>query len=168
MFDDIDDGARVGVWVSIGLIAFLLFGLLGGLGVRQMHQRTALAPAPSAAPVPAEEALLDGPVAGDLAATLYFAVGQATLPDNAAAELAKLRQALDAAPARKLVLAGYHDASGDPAKNAELAKARAKAVRAALTEAGVAASRIALRKPESTTAEGPAEAARRVEARLVD
>ena len=166
MFDDIDDGARVGVWAAIGLIAFLLFGLIGGLAVRQLHHGAAVSAASQVTPT--GEALLEGPLNGDLAGTVFFAVGQAALPAEAAPELAKVQQALAAAPARKLVLSGFHDASGDPAKNAELAKERAKAVRAALQSGGIDAARIALRKPESTTGDGNAQEARRVELRLVD
>ena len=70
--------------------------------------------------------------------------------------------------AGKLVLAGFHDPSGDALVNAELAKNRAKAVRAAITSQGVDAARVALRKPEQTAADGPADEARRVEIRLVD
>jgi outer membrane protein OmpA-like peptidoglycan-associated protein len=164
MIDENDDGARVGVWTVFGIITLLLFGLIGGLAIRQSH-KAATAAAPAAA---AEEALLDGPAAGELAGTVFFASGAAALPADAAAEVAKAKAALDAAPAKKLVLSGYHDASGDPAKNAELAKERAKAVRAALQAAGVDAARVALRKPESTQAAGDAQEARRVEMRLVD
>ena len=39
---------------------------------------------------------------------------------------------------------------GDPARNAELAKQRAMAVRDALVAGGVAAERVKFRKPEST------------------
>ncbi len=62
---------------------------------------------------------------------------------------------------------GFHDPSGDPAINAELAKNRAKAVREALVARGGAAEHIVLRKPEQTAADGPAAEARRVELRLV-
>jgi outer membrane protein OmpA-like peptidoglycan-associated protein len=170
MLDDNDTGARVGVWTVFGIITLLLFGLIGGLAIRQSHKSAApaAAAAPTAPAAAAEEALLDGPIAGDLAGTVYFALGAAALPAEAAAEVAKVKAALDAAPAKKLVLSGFHDASGDPAKNAELAKERAKAVRAALQAAGVDATRVALRKPESTLAGGDAQEARRVEMRLVD
>ena len=30
MLDDGDEGARVGLWVAVGVVALLLFGLLGG------------------------------------------------------------------------------------------------------------------------------------------
>jgi outer membrane protein OmpA-like peptidoglycan-associated protein len=171
MIDENDDGARVGVWTVFGIITLLLFGLIGGLAIRQSHKSAAPAAAAEAASAPAaatEEALLEGPAAGELTGTVFFASGAAALPAEAAAEVTKAKAALDAAPAKKLVLSGYHDASGDPAKNAELAKERAKAVRAALQAAGVDAARVALRKPESTQAGGDAQEARRVEMRLVD
>ncbi len=173
MFDKDDEGAGIGLWVVIGVITVVIFGLIGGLVIRQAHggkaKPAAMAKAPAATQAAADtEALLDTPISGDLAATLFFASGAAALPDGAAAELDKVKTALAAAPARKLVLSGFHDASGDPAKNAELAKERAKAVREALKSAGIDAARIALRKPESTVGDGNSQEARRVEVRLVD
>ena len=87
----------------------------------------------------------------------------ATGANDALADVAK-----GVADGKRAVVSGYTDASGDPAKNAELAKDRAKAVRAALQADGVDAARVGLRKPESTTADGKPEEARRVEIRLVN
>jgi K(+)-stimulated pyrophosphate-energized sodium pump len=64
------------------------------------------------------------------------------------------------------VVSGFHDASGDPAKNAALSKQRAMAVTAALTAAGVPDDKIELRKPADMTAGGDAAQARRVEVTL--
>jgi hypothetical protein len=69
---------------------------------------------------------------------------------------------------KKLLVAGFHDPSGDAAHNAQLAKQRAVAVRAALVGQGAGPARVLLRKPEQTALGGPAEEARRVEVRLVD
>jgi len=172
MFDKSDEGTSVGLWVVIGIITLLLFGLVGGLGIRQVHKAGAVKAKPAAAAPAASsaaaEALLEGPNVGDLAGVLYFASGEAKLPEGAAAELDKVTKALAAASAKKVVLSGFHDASGDATKNAELAKERAKSVREALKAAGVGAERIALRKPEVTTGDGNAQEARRVEIRLVD
>jgi K(+)-stimulated pyrophosphate-energized sodium pump len=66
----------------------------------------------------------------------------------------------------KLSISGFHDASGDPARNAELAKQRAFAVRDALKAAGIAEDRIELKKPEVTSAGTEADA-RRVEVTLM-
>lgn len=171
MFDELDDGARTGVWVALGVVAFVLFGLLGGLAIRQM--KPAAAPvAAAAAPAAAVDldVLLDVPLAGDLAGTLYFEVGQSGLTQaDVPAVLAVIRGAADAAPARRLVISGFHDASGDAQLNHDLAKQRAIAVRDALVGAGVARERLQLRKPASTdggSADDPQ--ARRVEVHLVD
>lgn len=173
MFDKSDEGTSVGLWVVIGIITLLLFGLVGGLGIRQAHKAGAAkakpaAAAPAASSATAAETLIEGPNVGDLAGVLYFASGEAKLPEGAAPELDKVHKALATASAKKVVLSGFHDASGDPAKNAELAKERAKSVREALKAAGIGAERIALRKPEVTTGDGNAQEARRVEIRLVD
>lgn len=176
MMDEEDGGARVGLWVSLGVVALLLMGLIGGLAMRQANKKPAAAVASLAVPattatMPATvptEALMEGPLSGDLMGKLYFDSGVSSLPADAAVAVDAAKAALaGAAPSAKLVLSGFHDASGDPLKNAELAKQRAKAVREALTLAGVDASRIAMRKPEITTGGGPANEARRVEIRLV-
>ncbi|MEN9630330.1 MAG: hypothetical protein RJA10_3558 [Pseudomonadota bacterium] len=169
MLDELDDGARVGVWTVLGVVAFLLFGLLGGLALKSLHAKAkpAVAATAPAAAVAAADTLIEGPLTGDVAGTLYFASGAAALPEDAAAAVAAIKTAADAAPGRKLVLSGFHDATGDPAKNAELAKERAKAVRAALQAAGIDAARLALRKPESTAGGGDDKLARRVEVRLL-
>ena len=64
----------------------------------------------------------------------------------------------------KIALSGFVDATGNAEKNAELAKERAKAVSKLLTESGIAADRIEMRKPETiTAAAGTDQQARRVD-----
>ncbi len=170
MTDEGDEGARVGLWVVVGATALVVLGLLGGLAMRQVNKAPKAKPAATAAVAApaAAETLLEGPITGDLLAKLTFEVGGTALPADAAATLADVQAKLAQAPAgANLVLSGFHDPSGDPAKNAELAKERAKAVRAALVAAGVDVTRVALRKPESTMGGGTPEEARRVEVRLV-
>ncbi|MBL8328628.1 MAG: OmpA family protein [Rubrivivax sp.] len=171
MLDDHDEGARIGVWVALGVVAMLLFGLVFGLAWRSVK---APAPKPAAAAVVAAPAamaaadeVLDIPLSGDVIAKVYFDTGKAELPADVAPLLANALTAITADRDKRLVLSGFHDPSGDPAVNAELAKNRAKAVREALKARGVPAERIALRKPEQTSAEGPPAEARRVEIRLV-
>ena len=67
------------------------------------------------------------------------------------------------AEGKKAVVSGFHDATGDPAFNAELAKQRALAVRDALVGAGVAETSLELKKPEVSTGSGANAEARRVE-----
>ena len=72
------------------------------------------------------------------------------------------------ADGKKAVVSGFHDATGDAAMNAELAKQRALAVRDTLTSLGVAEDKIELKKPEETTAGGSDAEARRVEVVLAN
>jgi outer membrane protein OmpA-like peptidoglycan-associated protein len=169
MLDELDDGARIGVWATLGVVALLLFGLLGGLVIKQVNERKAMTAGakPAAVMAAGADEVIDAPLSGDLAGTVYFATGVAALGGDMAEPMKTLAAAVQAAAPRKVVLSGFHDATGDPAKNAELAKERAKAVREALKAAGVAPTRIALRKPESTTGDGSNQEARRVEARLL-
>jgi outer membrane protein OmpA-like peptidoglycan-associated protein len=91
----------------------------------------------------------------------YFASGKADLASGA---LEALRDSVAAAQAGKeLVISGFHDATGDPAFNAELANQRAMAVRNILVGAGVVDASIELKKPEQTTGSGNDAEARRVE-----
>jgi K(+)-stimulated pyrophosphate-energized sodium pump len=93
----------------------------------------------------------------------YFASGKAALPDGTAAALSSVVTGV--AQGKKALVSGFHDATGDPAMNAELAKQRAIAVRDALKAAGVDEGKVELRKPEQINA-GMAADARRVEVTL--
>jgi len=95
----------------------------------------------------------------------YFASGKADLAAGATDALADVIKGV--AAGKKAVVSGFHDASGDPAKNAELSKQRAMAVAAALKAAGVADDKVELKKPEEMTANGSAAEARRVEVTLM-
>jgi photosynthetic reaction center cytochrome c subunit len=97
---------------------------------------------------------------------VYFAVGSAGLPSGAEAGLKTLLDALKTNPAAKLVISGFHSASGELASNQELAKQRAFAVRDVLkSAAGVDEARVVLEKPQSAQANlaGEDPEARRVE-----
>ena len=98
---------------------------------------------------------------------VYFASASSTLPPGTDKGVAELVAAFKAKATGKLVLSGFVDPSGDPVKNAELAKLRAFAVRDALKSAGIAEDKIELKKPEDLTA-GATSAAegRRVEVSL--
>ena len=98
--------------------------------------------------------------------TFYFASGKSDLAPGA---MAALGDAIAAAKSGKhLVLSGFHDATGNPAKNAELAKQRALSVRSALVKAGVAESAVELKKPEMAVGSGNDAEARRVEVTIVE
>ena len=121
----------------------------------------AKAEAPAAAPVPDA----GGVVATAGLVKLYFASGKADLPGQAKAALDKFAEEIKSG-GKSVQISGFHDAQGSAAKNAELAKQRAMGTRDLLVAAGVAADKIELKKPQSTTGDGAAAQARRVEVSL--
>ncbi len=94
----------------------------------------------------------------------YFATGSNDLAPGAAEALAAVIKGVEAG--KKAEVSGFHDATGDPAKNAELAKQRAIAVSEALKAAGAPEDKIELAKPEQSQADGAPSEARRVEVKV--
>jgi K(+)-stimulated pyrophosphate-energized sodium pump len=125
---------------------------------------TVAAPAVAAAPVVAAAAVASAVPAVAAAASakvsVSFDTGKTDLSPAAVEALKAF--AASAGAGTKLAISGFHDTTGDPAKNAELAKQRAFAVRDQLKAAGVSEDRIELRKPEVVNA-GVGEEARRVD-----
>lgn len=101
------------------------------------------------------------------AGAIYFESASAALPADIQA-ITSVVDALKASEGRRVLLAGYHDPTGNLDFNRELAKARALAVRDALISQGIPAQRVILRKPEQTTGSGNNAEARRVELLLLD
>lgn len=152
-----DESTRTAFAVLIPLIV-LIVGVVVGLGIHKAHRK------PAPAPVVAQPAVAEGDarvVVVDGVVKFYFASGKADLAANAVEALGAAIKA--AADGKKLVLSGYHDATGDAAANAELAKVRALTVQAALVAAGVVETAIELKKPEVLTGTGDNAEARRVE-----
>jgi cytochrome c oxidase subunit 2 len=118
--------------------------LAGGAAAAAAPAAEAAAPAPAAS---AADTSAAAPAALKLPIDVFFASGKSGLDDAAKKAVADAVTILKSTPDAKVALSGYVDASGNAAANAELAKERAKAVRAALTAAGVAEDRIELRKP---------------------
>lgn len=169
--DDRDEGRKVGLMVVFSSVAVLLAGVIGFAVVRSLKGASAPATQSAVAAVSGVDVtdlLVDITPTGPALAVVYFDSASATLTPAADAGLAETVKALAAEPNRRVLLSGYHDSTGDPAMNAELAKQRAKAVRAALVVAGVPLNQVLLRKPESTTGTGTEREARRVEIRIVD
>jgi outer membrane protein OmpA-like peptidoglycan-associated protein len=159
-----DDEPEIRVMAFVLMAAVVLaVGLAVGIGIQK--SRGVGAPASASAPAAASTM---APIGDDASVVVengvvkfYFASGKADLASGA---LDALGEAIAAAKAgKKLVLSGFHDATGDPAFNAELAKQRAIVVRDALVGAGVAEARMELKKPEQTTGTGNNAEARRVE-----
>ncbi|NQW93005.1 MAG: OmpA family protein [Polaromonas sp.] len=167
-----DDGPQgLVLWVVFGLVA-LVIALVVGVSV---YQRGKMAAAPKTAVAAAMTVLPVNDVANaaqnamDAASVkvengvvkFYFASGKSDLAAGANAALADV--IIGAKEGKKLVISGYHDATGSAAKNAELAKLRAVAVRDALKVSGVSDDKIELKKPEELKATGSDAEARRVE-----
>lgn len=192
MFSQDDDGSQGLVLALVfGLIALVLALVIGiSISHRAAVVRAvpapvvvvpvtpapiATAPASAAAAPPAAPLLSAAQVAqaaSDAASVkveqgvvkFYFASNSAELAAGAGEALADLVKG--AQPGRKLVISGFHDAVGDPAYNAALARRRALAVRDALKKAGVGDRQIELKKPEQLTGTGSDAEARRVEISL--
>jgi outer membrane protein OmpA-like peptidoglycan-associated protein len=148
----------------------LLFGIgptsFRSCGAPAAAAPVAAAPAPAApAPAPAAAPAAAPPApAASAKAAVFFDTGKAAVAAKGQEDLKAL--VASAGTGARFAVSGFHDAKGDPAKNAELAKQRAFAVRDALKSLGVAEDKIELRKPEATSAASGPEAeaaARRVE-----
>ena len=147
----------------INIVALLIVPLLPMSGSSKAPEQSA---APAAPAVASAAASADGAsfVVENGVVKFYFASGKAEVAAGAGAALADVAKAVS--EGKRAVLSGFTDASGDPAKNEELAKQRAFAVRDALKAAGVAEDKIELKKPETLTGSGDAAQARRVEVAL--
>jgi K(+)-stimulated pyrophosphate-energized sodium pump len=150
----------------INIVALLIVPLLSG-GSSMAPAAKVDAPVAVAA-APAASVTADADVASikveNGVVKFYFASGAAALADGAPQALADVVKAIG--EGKTAVVSGYHDASGDPALNAELAKQRAFAVRDALKALGVAEDKVELSKPAESTGSGSAAEARRVEVTL--
>lgn len=178
---DDDQEGRVVAAVLIASV-LLAVGLAVGVAIQKVRAHgakaavTASAAGAVAAPAAAGAVAVDAAGAAPAAATagddasvvvengvvkFYFAPSKFELAPGA---LGALADAIAAAKGgKRLVLSGFHDATGDPVKNAEIAKKRAFAVRDALIGAGVTESSLELKKPEQSTGTGNNAEARRVE-----
>ena len=156
-----DDSQGVVVRVVFGAVVLVLALIFGVINHQKSTQQAA-----AAAPVATAAADADGAsvTVENGVVKFYFASGKADLATGANDALATVVTGV--AGGKKALVSGFHDATGDAAKNEELSKQRAFAVRGALVHQGVAQDRIELKKPEETAAADPAAQARRVEVAL--
>ena len=103
-------------------------------------------------------------VAVSLPAKVYFDVGSAAVDAEGSKTIAKVADRIKK-DNLKVAITGYTDKTGDVAKNEELAKSRAMAVRDALKAGGVAEANMAMKPPlfVEAGAGGSDAEARRVE-----
>ena len=173
-----DDDYQGVLWPVLFGLLLLVIALVIGIAIFRTA-KPAVAPAvvpataaASAAGMALGAAAASVPTLGDSASVLiengvvkfYFASGSAELAAGAKEALADV--VMGVAAGKKAVISGFHDVTGDPAQNEELAKQRAIAVRDTLAALGIGDDKLELKKPEVTTADGSNAAARRVEVRL--
>jgi outer membrane protein OmpA-like peptidoglycan-associated protein len=164
MFSSEDDNQGV-VWGLLFGVVVLVVGFTIGIGIHQ-HNKSA---AKAAAAMMAAKAAPVAAVAADAASVkvengvvkFYFASGKHDLAAGGNEALAGVVKAV--AAGKKLLISGFHDSTGDLAKNEELAKLRAFGVRDALKALGVAEDKMELKKPEVMMGSGSNAEARRVE-----
>lgn len=154
-------------WILAALAALLFFWWFRS-GTEPEKVVTAPAPVAKPAPAPAPVAKPAPPPAAPVAATPYpakvfFDVGQVTINEGGKKTLLDFAQIIKGNQ-DVVEITGYTDQTGDAAKNQEIAKERAKAVRDALVAAGVPESRTTLTAPSSVMSGAGSDAdARRVE-----
>ena len=147
----------------INIVALLIVPLLPVVAsAPSAHATAAPAVAVVAVPVIVEVARIQVVEPGLV--KFYFETGKVDLAGGAAEALADVGKGV--AAGKKAVISGYHDATGDPAANAELAKQRAFKVADTLKQMGVPEDKIEMKKPEQLTGSGPNAEARRVEVKL--
>ena len=169
MFEEEDRETGYALFLAIGLAIFVsifTIGIAAGTAIGQLGKKSGepTAVALPVAPAPAM-AGASAPVSAPMA-RLYFELGKAELPADALTQLAPLITAARDNSAARWVISGFHDASGDAAANAELAKQRAFAVRDLLVTAGVSTQSIELSKPAITMGGTDPHEARRVDVTL--
>jgi len=129
------------------------------------------APAPGGTTVTTETVTVVIPEGASIQVTggvvnFYFATASADLAPGAAEALATVIKGVEGG--RKAVVSGFHDTTGDPKINEDLAKLRAQTVRDVLIGLGVPADKVDLQKPAIGTGSGNDAEARRVEVKLLD
>ena len=170
MSDD-DSQERFALGFLFALIALVISVVVGTVVVKRVAGSAPAQPAATGSALAAPAAGVAAPVVVVVdeasvrveggVVTFYFATAKAELVSGASEVLVDVVKGV--ADGKKAVVSGFHDATGDAALNAELAKQRAMAVRDALKALGVAEESIELKKPEETTATGSNAEARRVE-----
>jgi outer membrane protein OmpA-like peptidoglycan-associated protein len=159
----LDEDESIALRLVGALITILLVGVLA-FGVNQARKPKLATIAPSPAAAAHSDSDQRVIVREDGRVIFYFGNASSTLAAEGDTALARIVS--ETQSGKTAVLSGFHDSSGDPALNAELAKQRALAVQASLLRLGVSAERIDLQEPMETLGGADAAEARRVEVAL--
>lgn len=144
-------------WLIAAAVLLFLWQMFAGKPQAPAPAPRAAAPVAAPAPAPAAAAAV-------FPAKVYFETGSAGIGADSSATIAAIAEAIRK-DNLKVGLTGYTDRTGDVAKNEELAKGRALAVRDALKAAGVPEASMEMRPPMfvEAGAGGSDAEARRVE-----
>lgn len=163
---DDDSQQRFALGFLFALIALIVSAVIGTVVYQRVLKAPEATPVNNAV-VPAATDFEEARVQVDNGVVkFYFATGKADVAMGGNAALADVVRGVT--NGKRARISGFHDATGDAAVNAELAKQRALAVQATLLELGVTQEMIELSKPEQTLAGGSNAEARRVEVVLID
>ena len=163
-----DDAQNYALMVLAGVVALVVAGVIAlavSTTMGDSGKTAATSPTSAPLPVPVAPAVVSADM-GEPEGRIYFELGSDALPTDASDVLAKVADAARAQADKVVLISGFHDASGDAAQNADLAKRRAQTVRHALEANGVAPDHLVLDKPVVMTGGADAREARRVELRV--
>jgi len=115
----------------------------------------------------AKSEMIQAPV-GNLpdTAKLYFRINSATKPANASSTVSGIIEYLNSNVSSKVMVSGFHDATGNLELNQILSLKRADTVANVLSKAGIPRNRILVTKPTQTVGTGTFNEARRVEVKI--
>lgn len=177
--DEDDSQTRFILAILFGLIGIVVAGVIGlGIWKSRPHAPVAAPVAPVAAAAPAPEPAPAPVVAAPIdeskpsvrvengVVKFYFATAKADVADNAQDALQEVFKGIQGG--KTALISGFHDSTGDPARNAALAKKRAESVQYVLVKLGVPQDKIKLVKPAEAQGSGSDAEARRVEVTLID
>lgn len=168
----------VAVAVAIGILLFAALGFKGksvsgnaAAASNAAISSAAISTTPSMSPTPSmsSSASIASAVPASiiaaatiLPAQIYFASGNNRIDADGQRVIMESIEQLKSTTPAKIAIAGFVDATGSAAVNAELAKQRAVAVRDALQAAGIAGGRLVLSKPDQISAKSVDDRADRV------
>ncbi len=162
---DDDSQERFALGIIFALIALVVATVVGAVVYKRGIAHKAPAAVSTSIPVVVQTDVASVVVENGVV-KFYFASASAELAVGANEALADVVAGMKAG--KSAAISGYHDTTGDPQKNADLAKKRAQAVNAALVALGVDGSKLDLKKPQQMEITGNNAQARRVEVILVD
>jgi outer membrane protein OmpA-like peptidoglycan-associated protein len=156
-------------WVLAAAAALWFATGMKGCGADKVATPTPPVAKPVTAPAPAVVAPVPAPAPAVATAVkpeavkFYFDSAKFDPPADAAKMVDKLVDYSRTSANTKIGISGFHDKQGDPAKNIELAKQRAMAIKNVMISAGVPEDRIIMNKPTELTDTKDDKEARRVD-----